>query len=135
MADTSFFIDQTSRLLEKAIDITAKRHNVITRNIANVNSVGYTPSDIDFKAALQQELNARPGGLTTTHPDHFSHSTLNDEVLPHKKAGPNGQLLDSVSIDEEMTNLVENNIKYKTSVEFMLRKISKLRNVIAEGGK
>lgn len=134
MAD-AFFVDQTSRMLEKAIDITARRHKVITQNIANVNSVGYTPSDINFKDALRQELNARPDDLTATHPDHFSHSLEGDDVSPHKKTGANGQLLDSVSIDEEMTNLVENNIKYKTSVELMLRKISKLRNVIAEGGK
>ncbi|MDY6823711.1 MAG: flagellar basal body rod protein FlgB [Thermodesulfobacteriota bacterium] len=131
----SFFVDQTSRLLEKAIDITARRHRVITGNIANINSVGYTPSDIDFKAALQQEMNAQGNALTATHPDHYAHSPEGDEAAPHKKTGPNGQLLDSVSIDEEMTNLVENNIKYKTSVELMLRKISKLRNVIAEGGR
>ena len=43
--------------------------------------------------------------------------------------------LDSVNIDTEMMNLMENNIKYRTTTEVFLRKLKVLNYAIDEGGK
>ena len=43
--------------------------------------------------------------------------------------------LDSVNIDREMMNLMENNIKYRTTVEMKLRKSKITSYAIEEGGK
>jgi flagellar basal-body rod protein FlgB len=41
--------------------------------------------------------------------------------------------LDSVNIDTEMANLVENNLTYRTTTELLLRKTAILRTAITEG--
>ncbi|MBW1995069.1 MAG: hypothetical protein JRI77_11575, partial [Deltaproteobacteria bacterium] len=43
--------------------------------------------------------------------------------------------LDPVNIDTEMTHLIENNLKYRTSVEMLLRKMGMLKHAITEGGR
>lgn len=43
--------------------------------------------------------------------------------------------LDSVNIDTEMMNLMENNVKYKSTTEMLLRKMTILNYAIDEGGK
>lgn len=43
--------------------------------------------------------------------------------------------LDSVNIDTEMMHLMENNVKYKSTTEMLLRKMTILNYAIDEGGK
>ena len=67
---------------------------------------------------------------------HFSGAGINSSLIN----GTNSEdvdiyHLDSVNIDTEMTHLVENNIKYRTSTEMLLRKLDKLRYAIREGGR
>ena len=40
-----------------------------------------------------------------------------------------------INIDKEMTKLVENNLRYRSAAEILLRKINLLKEVIKEGGR
>ena len=116
------------------MDIAAKRHRLITNNIANVDTIGYLPKDIDFKQALQEAMEERSDSLFRTHPKHMEYHpaarTKHIEAPPPEMPGR-----DPVDIDMQMTHLVENNIKYRTSVEMLLRKMGMLRHAITEGGR
>ncbi|MFO7750442.1 MAG: flagellar basal body rod protein FlgB [Desulfobacteraceae bacterium] len=139
MTDSSRLYNRTYEVLSSALDVSARRHNLITGNIANVDTIGYKPSDIDFKKTLENVLdhdNAGDKGIETTNDRHFS----GIDSSFYSMRGSNSENvdlehLDSVNIDTEMTNLVENNIKYRTTTEMLLRKMTILRHAIQEGGK
>ncbi len=136
MSDSRLF-GYTSRLMGEAMNVSAKRHNLITGNVANVDTIGYKPKDIDFNKTLKRAMGEKePDYLDKTHPDHLSP----DDDKPFNMIGKNSedvdlQHLDSVDIDREMTNLVENNIKYRTIVELKLRKSAIKSHAIQEGGR
>ena len=73
--------------------------------------------------------------MPRTDPKHFRAGV--DSGRPHRARITEGaeHYPDPVNIDTEMTNLVENNIKYRTSVEMLLRKMGMLRQAITEGGR
>ena len=136
MADSRIF-GHTSKLIDNALNVSAKRHTLISGNIANMDTIGFKPKDLDFNKTLKRVMGEKePNFLEKTHPNHLDAD--NEEFF-----GMDGENsddvdiyhLDSVNIDTEMMNLMENNIKYRTIVELKLRK-SKITNyAIDEGGK
>ncbi|MGM0654094.1 MAG: flagellar basal body rod protein FlgB [Thermodesulfobacteriota bacterium] len=136
MSDSRLF-GYTSRLIGQALNVSAKRHNLITSNVANMDTIGYKPKDLDFDKTLKRAMGEKePDYLDKTHPDHLS---PNDEK-PFNMSGKNSEdvdiyHLDSVNIDREMMNLTENNIKYQTIVELKSRKSAIKSYAIEEGGK
>ncbi|HET9599373.1 MAG TPA: flagellar basal body protein [Anaeromyxobacteraceae bacterium] len=52
--------DPTLQTLERALDARLLRHNVLAGNLANANTPGYVPRDVDFGAAMRRSLEA-PG--------------------------------------------------------------------------
>ncbi len=137
MPDSRIF-GRTYEVLSSSLDISAKRHNLITSNIANMDTIGYKPKDLDFKKALKRAMAGRPpADMTRTHEKHFSGADNNSSSLFMEENSEDVDIyhLDSVNIDTEMTHLVENNIKYRTTTEMLLRKMDKLRYAIREGGR
>jgi flagellar basal-body rod protein FlgB len=118
---------KTFHAIETSLDITKKRHGLITSNIANLDTPGYRAKDIDFKDALKDALEGKSADLFRTNPRHFG-SVVSHPTPPLSSAG-------SVDIDEEMSKLAENNLRYRATVEVLLRKLSKLKLAIAEGGR
>ena len=132
MADL-FDTNSAWNVLEKSMDISAERHRLITNNIANIDTIGYQAKDLDFKKTLQEALEERSGDLIQTHPKHIAPALVSDALRSNKTA--DSHMVDPVDIDQEMTHLVENNIKYRTSVEMLLRKMNMLKHSIAEAGR
>ncbi|WDP89816.1 MAG: flagellar basal body rod protein FlgB [Desulfobacter sp.] len=137
MADSRIF-GRTHQMISKSLDISAKRHNLISSNIANMDTIGYTPSDLDFQSALKRAMTgSEPDYMAKTHEKHLS---FNDGRRPYEVRGEDSEdvdihHLDSVNIDTEMMHLMENNIKYKSTAEMLLRKAAILNYAIEEGGK
>ncbi len=137
MADSRIF-GHTVKMIAKSLDVSAKRHNLIAGNIANMDTIGYKPKDLDFNKTLSRAMGKKePDFLDKTHAKHLSPQ---GEI---NSGGINGQEsedvdiyhLDSVNIDTEMMNLTENNIKYRTTTELLLRKMKILQYSIDEGGR
>ncbi len=136
MTDSMIF-GKTWELLGKSLNVSARRHNLVSGNIANVDTIGYKPRDLDFQETLEKAMAGPAAGeMTTSHPDHFGGEDVFDiSMAGETRDDANGYHLDSVDIDREMTTLIENNIKYRTSTEMLLRKMGMLRHAITEGGK
>lgn len=137
MGDSRIY-GHTSQMLAKALDVSAKRHNLIAGNIANMDTIGYKPQDLDFNRSLMRAMGKKePEFLEKTHEKHLPQ---NGELGRSLLKGENSEdvdiyHLDSVNIDTEMMNLTENNIKYRTTTEMLLRKMKILQYSIDEGGK
>jgi len=136
MTDSRIF-GRPHKIIAKSLDISARRHNLISSNIANMDTIGYEPSDLDFQKTLKRAMGDRePDYVGKTHQMHLS--PYGEE--PFSMGGSNSEEvdiyhLDSVNIDTEMMHLMENNIKYKTTAELLLRKMTILNYSIDEGGK
>ena len=124
--------DDAMRLSEKAMNITVRRHSLISGNIANLDTVGFTPKDLDFQKTLAAEMSRQPEKLTRTNEQHyaFGTETARTDVERSDPFNP-----DPVNIDTEMSHLVENNVQYRTSVEMLKRKMNMLKYAITEGGR
>lgn len=118
---------KTFDAIETSLDIANERHRIITSNIANLDTPDYKAKDIDFKSAFKDALEGTSVNLFRTNPRH-----LRSKI---SYAEPPLGGTDSVNIDREMAKLAENNLQYRASVEVLLRKLSKLRFAITEGGR
>ncbi len=122
--------------LQKAIGIAQKRHELISGNISNVDTPDYRAKDIDFKTAMAHALESEDSlRLARTSEAHMGPN--GDGVNgpgPVQETGEwNGY--NWVQIDREMVRLMENNMRYRTATELLLRKIAILKEVIREGGR
>jgi flagellar basal-body rod protein FlgB len=97
-------VDSTQQLLEAAMRGSWQRQTALTDNIANADTPGYQPQEVNFETALQSAMG------TGQPVDEMQFQT---ETHP-QQAGPNGG---TVSIDQESAKLAENGLDYQTLTE------------------
>lgn len=129
----TYLFDNTYKMLGTSMSVASKRHSMISSNIANMDTIGYKPRDLDFQKTLEAAM-ATEGRLTETHSRHYAHGPSSPMEGEIRDSGDEINL-DPVNIDTEMGNLLENNMKFRSSVEMMMRKMTILKHAIAEGGR
>ena len=125
MSDLLIF-SKNYKFLEKALDITVRRHSIISNNIANMDTIGYKPKDLGFQEALRKELEKKGDHLYKTHPKHLSASkegTIKEQVRKNHE---------SVNIDTEMISMVENNLKFRFVADRLAGKVRKWKDVFSD---
>ncbi len=110
-------VDSTQQLLDAAMRGAWQRQTALTNNIANADTPGYRPEEVNFESALQ---GAMSGGQ---EPDEVQFQTV---TLP-EEAGPNGT---AVSIDQESAKLAENGLDYQALTEVAGARDSILRSAM-----
>ena len=115
--------------IEDRMDWTAKRHQVLTSNITNIDTPGYRTKDVSFSDQLQfLQLRASNGKHIT--------SPLGDSRMSLYEVQTDPDIKDnSVSLDREMTELAKNGLMYLTMIQFVSQKIKTLRSAINEGNR
>lgn len=115
-------------VLNKAASASWKRNEVITNNLANIDTPGYKRKDVQFQPYLQSAL-LGDGSLdsrvaradlrsldATVYTDHSS--------LKYRLDGNN------VDIDTESAMLAENQIRYNALLESMTQEFSRIKAVL-----
>lgn len=111
--------------LETAIDLSARRGSLLTSNLANVETPGYVPTDLEFEEHLRAELR---------HRSHFGPlpgepmSQERHDVAPRVDGN-------QVDLDQEMSRSLANGLFRDTATEVLNRNFSMLRYAIDEGGR
>jgi flagellar basal-body rod protein FlgB len=130
MVDSILF-DRAVDVMHQALNVSSDRNQLITGNIANVDTVGYAPSDLDFKQSLVNAMaDADTSSLVRTDAQHFSTGVQGGSGNAVTQSS-----IEAVDIDQEMTNLAENNVQYRTSSEMLIRKLAIIKYGLTEGGK
>ncbi len=140
MAGLSLF-DSTHRLLELSLRGRAARHEVLSANIANVDTPGYRPRDLDFNAAMRAaaESSAPVTGEIPQRSDASASPGLNlqsaiyEPEYPDSRHGEDRLDGNAVSLDRQMALLTENSLAYETSLTLLSRAMAALRYAIGEG--
>lgn len=131
-------LDHNMQLLSKVLDLRATNAQVISSNIANAETPGYSTSRFQFEKDLANAIGQKTGiQLETSNKAHIgvgpgNFNSVNGKViLEEKKAGIGDD--NNVSVDQEMMALSENELLYETSAQLLKKKITLLKHVISGG--
>jgi flagellar basal-body rod protein FlgB len=126
----------TIEVLGKTLDLRAKRHALISANLANVETPGYTPTNLSFEDELKGALKKGGAQTSTPNPRHIpirGGAAGLDRVagqvveLPGRGAGPDGN---GVEMESEMGRMAENQIMYNASVQLLTKKFEMMKQAI-----
>jgi flagellar basal-body rod protein FlgB len=113
-------VDSTQQLLEAAMRGSWQRQTALTNNVANADTPGYQPQEVNFESALQGAMDSGEA------PGQVQFQTLTKP----QEAGPNGG---AVSVDEESAKLAENGLDYQALTQVIGARNSIVRAAIGLG--
>jgi flagellar basal-body rod protein FlgB len=118
-------------VLDKAADASWTRENILTNNIANVDTVGYKRQDLDFESLLKEEL----GNCKHTSLDAKISSTDLTKLTPnvYTDYSQYSYRLDgnNVDIDTEEVELASEQIKYQGLTAGINSEFERMKAVIS----
>ncbi|MDE3115619.1 MAG: flagellar basal body rod protein FlgB [Pseudomonadota bacterium] len=126
--------------LRQRMSWLSAREDVISQNVANADTPGYTSHDLkplDF-ASLMQNQSAPPNfspGLTLTDPRHIAvpastNSNFQDVVSPDALSNPTGN---TVSLEDEMMKVADTQAQYQAAANLYSKAVGLLRTAIGHG--
>lgn len=122
-------IDRALGVHTEALQLRARRGELLASNLANADTPNYKARDLDFRSALAAASAGKQ--LVTTAPGH----------LPVQGGGASAQTLyrvpthssldgNTVDTQVEQTRFSENAVRYRASLRFLSGKISTLMTAI-----
>jgi flagellar basal-body rod protein FlgB len=126
--------EQTVTGLNKALDLSWRRGQVITSNIANAETPKYRASELEFGKELEKAFNQNAGDqVMRTHSSHMdvernSSSRMVTDLKGITKADGN-----NVDIDLQMAALADNGSDFSNAVQLMRHKFGLYRASIRDG--
>lgn len=125
-------INDISSVLARAMDVASKRQDLLSDNIANVDTPFYKRKDLNFKDMVDYITRGRMGQpLKSDNPRHFKYSdgvmfprTQEDKNLSWRSDRNN------VDIDKELVELMQNSMWYGGVAKLLSQRFSTLRSVL-----
>jgi len=115
--------------LQAAMTFHRERHAVLAGNVANVDTPGYRPFD------LNPTTTDDPGVLAVTEPGHIGGSSAGQAYT--KEFSDEGQLQtpdgNHVQLERELAKIDANRARYSTSAELVSRRLALLRYAAGDG--
>ena len=118
-----FTIDPTLDMLSRGLDACALRQAVYASNIANSETPGYQPLEVEFEKQLQQAAELTSG----------SSWARQAEILRGIEPTIVASTADSVKLDQQMGLMAKNAVHYQQLLGAFERSISLLRLATLEG--
>ncbi len=144
--------DSTLGTLEHALDARLLRHNVLAGNLANANTPGFVPREVDFAAAMRasaaaSEARSPASPVFLSSAGHGAGELSRDIPLgtpgdlPGAPGSPvitqsaDGAGLDgnAVDVDRALTAVAENAIQYGAAARSAQKKLAILRYAASDG--
>ncbi len=130
--------DANINLLSKVLDLRAENQKVISSNIANAETPGYSPAKFNFEDDLKSALqHTRHIGMATTHSKHINLAPTNISEIEGKitRHPDNTGIGDEngVSVDSEMIALSKNQLMYEATAQLLKKKISTIKYAVSDG--
>ncbi len=129
-------LDQYIGVHAAALDVRARRGELIANNLANADTPGYQARDIDFRQAMARAAGDKTVGtaMTTTKPGHIGGAASADAAgSPDLKyRTPLAPALDGNTVDAqiEQASFAENAVRYQATLTFLNSKFRGLLTAI-----
>ena len=118
MANVLF--DPTTQGLAEALTLHQRRHEVLSSNLANVETPGFKARDLDFESALKSAFEAVPDELAPG----LGPKVVDDPTAPPRADG------NTVDIDLQMGKLSANGGRYVALAKLLELRLVQLRLAI-----
>lgn len=131
------FFSSQIQLTSRVLDMQLQRQNVISSNLANINTPNYKPRELEFENELQKALGLdMQGNMARTSGAHIptSFDPNNFNADWHKQFKPrqiHGE--DRVNLDKEMTKLAKNQLHYTALTQVITKNFEGIKTIIQEG--
>ncbi len=130
---------RTVQILEKALDLRSKKHNVIASNIANMDTPDYKAFDLIIEKELQKAIGKKNSiALNQTNQAHIQSPKSKTDGVRFQIDDTEGLSLrgdgNTVDIDKQMANMAENTLKFNAAAQMIHKKFQGLKSAI-QGGK
>ncbi len=109
---------EVTNLLERALNIRAQYHKILSGNIANVETPNYKEKDIDFQIVIQRSIG---------NPNNVEIRESNDGDVIGSIDG------NTVNMENQIVKMTENHMLFTSLVQVISKKFSMMRYVISEG--
>ena len=133
-------LDQYVGVHATALDVRARRGELIAKNLANADTPGYQARDIDFRQAMARaagDKSVSGVSLSTTRPGHIGGAAQADAAgSPDLKyRTPLAPALDGNTVDAqiEQASFAENAVRYQATLTFLNAKFRGLLTAILGG--
>ncbi len=110
----------TMQRLEHFLDLVTFRHELISSNLANVDTPGYRTQDVDFEGEMRRAEQRLEGAPVSPHVQEV-------RGLIERPDGNN------VSLERETLALARVQLQYRAGVELLRNEIHELQSAINEG--
>lgn len=110
----------TMQRVECFLNLVTFRHELISSNLANVDTPGYRTQDIDFESEMRRAEQRLPG-------EPVSPNVQEVKGLIERPDGNN------VSLERESLALARVQLQYRAGVEFLRNELHTLESAINEG--
>jgi len=117
-----------------SLRLRSVRHQMLSSNLANVDTPGYRRKDIPFEKVMQKYL-LQERQLKITDKRHFTFRERTVEDLARTYEFPTLGTPNNVSLEEEMVNLTENQLLYESTLQALSKELERLKEIITEGGR
>jgi flagellar basal-body rod protein FlgB len=129
------------QLLELSMRVRGARHEVLSANIANADTPGYRPRDIDFASIMRSTAEMDDSSAASREQQMEAllaspldlQSAIFEPTAPNNRQGEDRLDGNSVGLDQQIALLNENSLSYEASLTLFSRTLAKLRYVISEG--
>jgi len=114
--------------LQAALTYHRERHAVLAGNVANLDTPGYRPVDLERRNA------GDPAALAMTQDGHVAGPATSDFVTSFDDGGAlQGTDGNAVSLERELSKIDANRARYATSAELVSRRLALLRYAAGDG--
>jgi flagellar basal-body rod protein FlgB len=135
---------RTIDLLGKSVDMRVKNQNLITSNIANVETPNFVPKTLAFEEELQGALKGAKRGSQPPASPHTRHIPIRGTGSGNSFQSVTGKVIETpastpgkdgnaVELENEMGKMAENQLMFNASVQMLSKKFEGLRSAIREG--
>jgi flagellar basal-body rod protein FlgB len=119
---------------QNALNLYAKRQEILSSNIANADTPGYKSIDINFKNELNKTLQRKNKNilLNKTSLHHLSAKnnyfvSLKSIPVDTSQIKPDGN---TVNMDRERIAFIDNSLRYQSSLVFIKNQMKNIINVL-----
>ena len=144
----SKLFDLTTRVLSQALYGTSRRHEVISNNLANIDTPNFRPADYRFDQLIRENLAAARGTAASREPiplELYDPQREFQRMLPRVRLAfeeftEPGMVIEdshqirldgnSVDIDQQMAKLAQNTVEHHAYVKLLNAKLRLLRTAM-----
>lgn len=119
------FFDKALGVHPFSLQLRLDRAEIISGNLANVDTPGFKARDLDYKSILQNiesDIESRQGGS-------FNASDLREQLMYRIPSQPSADG-NTTELSVEQANFASNSMDFQTSLTFLNMKISGLHKAI-----